>query len=99
MSESGSGEQGLSDVLESLRDVEVELLEANRRGGTLSSSSLRAASSVERARRTLSAGASLDVVALIASVSSVEAEAEAVTRSVGRLRELLSRLPVRLVLS
>ena len=89
----------MSAVLEELRDVEGELLEANRRGGTLSSSSLRAAASVERARRTIAADAPVDVVGLIASVSAVEAEAEAVTRSAGRLRELLSRLPVRLVLS
>jgi len=99
MSESETGGPVFAEVLESHHDVEVELLEANRRGGTLSSSSLRAAASVERARRTVSGGEPVDVVGLIASVSAVEAEAEAVTRSAGRLRELLSRLPIRLVLS
>ncbi len=85
MSESGSRDQVFAEVLESHRDVEVELLEANRRGGTLSSSSLRPAASVERARRTMSAGEPLEVVGLIASVSAVESEAEAVTRSAARV--------------
>ena len=99
MSESESRETVLAVVLEELCDIEGELLEAYRRGESLSSASLQASASVERSRRTVSLGEPLDVVGLIASVSAVEIEAEAVRRSAGRLRELLSGLPIRLVLS